>query len=771
MTANPHVTVAARSDPQDASIVAASLDDLLGAAAGIPSQLRTLCAIMRASQQPMFVAWGRRQQLLYNDAYGVILAERHPAAFGLPILKVWAEIAGALETLVGRAYAGESIHMDDIELTIVRDGVSREAHFSFSYTPIHGAEAGEVLGVFCACAETTDAVAEAKTRAVEEARRLQLFENAPGFMAVLSGPEHRFEFANNAYFRITGGRDLIGRTVRQAFPEVEQQGLIALLDGVYTSGQRHLAHAMEVELRTPADQTAVTRFLDFVYEPMTDARGKVTGIFVEGFDTTDTVRADRLAREVDSRRKEVLDSMAEGFIVLDHAYRVLEINAEGLRLDGRPRAQIIGRIHWDLWPAAVGTPVETNYRHAMTQREPVQFEQRYVGEGRDLCLDIRVYPVTGGIAAFYRDVTPHVAMATALQHSNDRFGAAMQAVGVLWTNNADGRMTGPQPGWAGLTGQSEAEYRDFGWASAVHPDDAQPTIDAWNVAVAKRRPFAFEHRVRRRDGAWRWFAIRAVPVIEPSGTLREWVGVHIDITEATLAAEALLLADRRKDEFLATLAHELRNPLAPIRMASGLLTRPDLPPEKISWAAGVISRQSKTMNLLLDELLDLSRVKSGSIALKPEPVELAVLIDAAVETVRPLLDAKRHDLAVRLPAALVLLNVDRLRTTQVFVNLLANAAKYTDPGGRLQIEATILAGYACVHIIDNGIGLAADSLGEIFDMFMQVSAASERSNGGLGIGLTLTKRLVELQAGRVEVSSDGLGQGSTFRVTLPLAQA
>ena len=769
MTANPPVGSTECGDAHDAPVVATNLDDLLGSPARIPSQLRTLCAIMRASQQPMFVAWGRRQQLFYNEAYGIILAERHPAAFGQPILQVWVEIAAALEPLIGRTYGGESIHMDDIRWTLVRDGVSQEAHFSFSYTPIHGAAAGEVLGVFCACTETTDAITQAKARAAEEARRLQLFQNAPGFIAVLGGPEHRFEFANHAYVRTVGGRELIGRTVRQAFTEVELQGGIALLDDVYASGQRHLAHAMPVELRAQADEPAATRYLDFVYEPIADAHGKVTGIFVEGFDTTDTVMAQRLVRGADERRKEVLDSMAEGFIVLDHAFRVLEINAEGLRLDGRPQAQIIGRVHWDLWPASVGTPVETNYRHAMTRREPVQFEQRYVGEGHDVCLDIRVYPVTGGIAAFYRDLTAQAAVATQLLHSNERFSAAMQAIGVMWTNSADGRMTGAQPGWAELTGQSEAEYRDFGWACAVHPDDAQPSLDAWHAAVAERRLFTFEHRVRRRDGAWRRFAIRAVPVIEPGGALREWVGVHIDITEATLAAEALRLADQRKDEFLATLAHELRNPLAPIRTASGLLTRPDLPPERISWAAGVILRQSQTMSLLLDELLDLSRVKSGAIALKLEPVELAALIDSAVETIAPLLDAKGHDLAVRLPAPPVCLQVDRLRTTQVFVNLLSNASKYTAAGGRLQIVATVLDRNACVQIIDNGMGLAPASIGEIFDTFMQVKANAHRPDGGLGIGLTLTKRLVELQGGRIEVSSEGLGLGSTFRVTLPLA--
>ena len=768
MTSNPDASITVAIAPADAPITAASLGELLAAASGASSQLRTLCGIMQASQQAMFVLWGRRQQLLYNDAYGVILAERHPAAFGRPVLQVWAEIADAIEPLVERAYAGEPIQMDDILLTLVRNGVPREAHFSFSYTPIHGEKAGEVLGVFCACMETTDAVAQAKMRAAEEARRLRLFQNAPGFMAVLSGPQHVFEFANEAYFRASGDRELIGRTMRQAFPEIEQQGLIALLDGVYATGQRYLAHGLAVELRPHPGEPPETRFLDFVYEPITDAQGRVTGIFIEGFDTTDTAQAQRLAREVDARRTQVLDSMGEGFIVLDAAYRVLEINAEGVRLDGRPEAQIIGGVHWELWPASIGTVIEANYRRVMTQRVPVQFQHRYVGEGHDVCLDVRAYPVTGGMAAFYRDVTTLANAATALQHSDDRFRAAMQAIGVMWTNNADGRMAGAQPGWAGLTGQSQAEYSGFGWAAAVHPDDAQPTIAAWNEAVAERRLFTFEHRVRRRDGAWRRFAIRAVPVVEQDGSLREWVGVHIDITDATLAADALRAADRRKDEFLATLAHELRNPLAPIRTAAALLARPDLPPDRVGWVGGVIARQSHTMSLLLDELLDLSRFRSGTITLKPEPVDVAALIESAIETVRHLLDTKSHQLAVQLPDAPLLLEVDRLRTTQVLINLLTNAAKYTDPGGQLQIEAAAMDGCVRIQVIDNGIGLAPDSLAEIFEMFTQVHSASDRSDGGLGIGLTLAKRLVEVQGGRIEVFSDGLGQGSVFRVTLPL---
>ena len=358
----------------------------------------------------------------------------------------------------------------------------------------------------------------------------------------------------------------------------------------------------------------------------------------------------------------------------------------------------------------------------------------------------------------------------ALRYSHDRFRAAMQAVGVMWTNSADGNMTGEQPGWAGLTGQSQAEYSGFGWAAAVHPDDAQPTIDAWHHAVAERSLFEFEHRVRRHDGVWRRFAIRAVPVLDNDGSLREWVGVHIDITEAAADADALRAADRRKDEFLATLAHELRNPLAAIRTAGTLLQRADLPRERVAWAGGVITRQSQAMAALLDELLDLSRFRSGSVALQPEQVDAASLIESAVETVQHLIDAKGHRLSVQLPPSPLPLEVDRLRTTQVLVNLLTNAAKYTDPGGLLTIDAAATGGRVCIQVTDNGIGVAPESLAEIFAMFAQVRSESDRSDGGLGIGLTLAKRLVELQGGRIEARSEGLGRGSVFRVSLPLAR-
>ncbi|MFT3857316.1 MAG: PAS domain-containing protein [Aquabacterium sp.] len=240
----------------------------------------------------------------------------------------------------------------------------------------------------------------------------------------------------------------------------------------------------------------------------------------------------------DTRYRELLNAMSEGFVAMDEDFRVIDINSQGLRLDGRPAQDILGRSHWDLWPTSLGTPLEEAYRKVMRERVPVELEHHHVSDRHDFWMRIRAYPITGGIAVLYRDVTQARLAESAVRHSEERFRAAISAVGVLWTNDAQGRMTGEQPGWEALTGQTRQAYEGYGWADAVHPEDAQPTVDAWKAAVAEGRPFHFEHRVRTREGTWRRYTIRAVPLKDCEGRIREWVGVHIDMTDAARAAEA-----------------------------------------------------------------------------------------------------------------------------------------------------------------------------------------------------------------------------------------
>jgi signal transduction histidine kinase len=237
------------------------------------------------------------------------------------------------------------------------------------------------------------------------------------------------------------------------------------------------------------------------------------------------------------------------------------------------------------------------------------------------------------------------------------------------------------------------------------------------------------------------------------------------------AVNSLKEADRRKDEFVATLAHELRNPLAPIRQAALVAKSHKADEARKRWALDIVERQVGHMALLLDDLLDVSRISRGKLDLRRETVELTAVVEAAIETARPAIEAKEHQLQVRLPAQPVRLSADRLRLAQVLSNLLSNAAKYTDKGGRIELSAEASDAQLVLRVRDNGIGLAPESQRLIFEMFSQVSSALERSEGGLGIGLALSRGLVALHGGRLEVFSAGLGQGAEFSVVLPVGVA
>ncbi len=242
-----------------------------------------------------------------------------------------------------------------------------------------------------------------------------------------------------------------------------------------------------------------------------------------------------------------------------------------------------------------------------------------------------------------------------------------------------------------------------------------------------------------------------------------------EIASRERAEAALREADRRKDEFLATLAHELRNPLAPIRQAALISQAPTATETQKRWSHDVISRQVQHMSLLLDDLLDVSRITRGTLELRRQPTELAAIVDAAVETARPAIDAKRHELFVDIPSAAPHFSADPLRLAQVLSNLLTNAAKYTDPEGQIRLGAAVSAGTLSVSVTDSGIGIPPEDIAGVFAMFSQVKSTQDRSEGGLGIGLALAKGLVELHGGTLEARSRGVGFGSEFIVRLPLS--
>ena len=257
------------------------------------------------------------------------------------------------------------------------------------------------------------------------------------------------------------------------------------------------------------------------------------------------------------------------------------------------------------------------------------------------------------------------------------------------------------------------------------------------------------------------------PMRDVSGQVTSIFVEGVDVTEKEDLLQALQKSDRRKDEFLATLAHELRNPLAPIVTASHLLSRTDLTRERIVECGLLVKRQSGIIALLLDDLLDISRITSGKLMLIKARVQARVMVDSAVEAVQPLLESKHHRLRLTLPEEPLFLDADPLRLPQILLNLLTNAVKYTDAGGEIGLDVYPSGGHVHFDVSDNGIGLTPEHCQQLFQMFYQVQSGAERSQGGLGIGLALTRGLVELHDGAITAHSGGPGLGSTFRVSLP----
>lgn len=337
----------------------------------------------------------------------------------------------------------------------------------------------------------------------------------------------------------------------------------------------------------------------------------------------------------------------------------------------------------------------------------------------------------------------------------------------VWVCDARGRNLYASDSFLRLVGLTQEQCAGFGWFDKLHPEDAEATAEAWLACVQSGQFWYREHRYLGTDGRYHPVLTQGVPMRDEEGQITGWAGINLDISRLKKTEEALREADRRKDDFLATLAHELRNPLAPIRHATRLLGSTAADDPQAQMARDIIARQVARMALLLDDLLEVSRITRGRLELRRERVSLTALVRAAVETSRPLIDAKRHQLIVEITGPPVDLHVDPLRMSQALANLLTNAAKYTDEGGRIELHACYQHPQAVLSVRDTGIGLAIAALPDIFEMFSQVDTAIDRSEGGLGIGLALVKGLVTLHGGVVEAVSEGMGMGSVFTIRLP----
>ena len=485
----------------------------------------------------------------------------------------------------------------------------------------------------------------------------------------------------------------------------------------------------------------------------------------------------------EQRMRTIFTSIGDGVIATDQAGCIERMNTVAEELTG-----------WKLQEAR-GRPLEAVFRivHEHTREiveNPVARvlrEGRVVGlanhtallarDGREFVIEDTAAPIRhedgtlDGVVLVFQNATPRREAERKLAEREQQFQVLADNIPTLcWMADETGHALWYNSRWYEYTGTTPEEMHGPGWQSVVDPDALPEVLERWSASVASGARFEMVFGLRGADGILRPFLTRSAPVRDATGQIVRWFGTNADISEQQAAQDSLRQADRRKDEFLATLAHELRNPLAPVSNAVLLLKSKGDDAQMREWASTIIERQAQSMARMLDDLLDVSRITRGTLTLQKQRVSLASVVDNAVEVAQPILTTRRHQLTIDLPPQTIEVEVDPLRLSQLIGNLLINAAKYTDPGGRIELSAVVTGHRVNVSVRDNGIGLEPDSIGQVFEMFSQVKSALDRTEGGLGIGLALVKGLAELHGGSVEAHSLGLGKGSTFSVHLPLAQ-
>ncbi|MGJ7917126.1 ATP-binding protein [Massilia sp. LXY-6] len=632
--------------------------------------LRAAMKLMLDSAIPVRLAIGPRFHLFYNDSYIQFLGDRHPAALGRPYFEVWPEVRSATEPLLRKAAAGEPVFLEELPLTLNRDGVPTPAWFSYTFAPVRD-DAQNVVAIYGSCISLT------KQKLLEERlsdhnRKLKdMFRRAPGFMAMLRGPEHVFEFVNDANLALMGHREFVGLPARLAAPELLEQGHIELLDQVYASGEP--AHGRAVPVRFDRPGGPQVRYLNFVYQPIVEPDGRVSGIFVEGSDVTE----EHLSQQRTRFQVELGDEIRRA----GDAFAIQALASKALgRFLGAARVCF------------------GDYTGGDTE---ILFHSNYVAEG--------VPELIG------------------------RHPAALHGWAAPARFTADGRAVA-----GGMAGAQ------LPLASVGVPHMRGATLCSV-LFVQRADPLSADETLLLEDAA-----------------ARIWIAVDKAKAEA-----ALRQADRRKDEFLAMLAHELRNPLAPISAAAALINSVPLSGVQLKRTGEVIARQVRHMGALVDDLLDVSRVTKGLVKLEPEQLEMQDIVGAAVEQARPLVQERRHTISVRVAPDALRVRGDQKRLIQVLANLLNNAAKYTPEGGEIRVSLGAHDDRVAIEVADNGIGVAPAMRERIFELFAQAERTSDRAQGGLGVGLSLVKSIVELHGGTVRCDSEGLGRGASFVVELP----
>ncbi len=520
------------------------------------------------------------------------------------------------------------------------------------------------------------------------------------------------------------------------------------------------------------------------------------GITVYFRNVTDQKQAEAALQKSIQQLRAIYDGTSRYMGLLTPDGTLIEINRAALDFVGTQANDVIGLPLWEtVWfrytPAAAEAVRQSVMRAAAGERDRQEISITSP-LGQVITFEFLFYPIfnEAGEVMFIvpeaTDVTARKQAKEALAMSEERFRNMADNIAQLaWIADHQGKVDWYNQRWFDYTGTTMAEMAEWGWQQVHHPDHLDRVFEKVQHYFAQDEPWEDTFPLRGKDGEYRWFLSRAIPIRSEQDNVLRWFGTNTDITEQRESeqAKALLLAQEQKarlaaesanqikDEFLAVVSHELRTPLNPILGWSQLLQKGHLSPQKTAQALAIIERNAKMQAQLINDLLDVSRILQGKLSLSAQPVDLGYVIRVAMETVQLSATAKSIHLDMALDPSVGKVSGDASRLQQVIWNLLSNAVKFTPPGGRITVRLERVGTAAQVSISDTGKGIDPDFLPLVFDHFRQEDASITRKFGGLGLGLAIVRRLVELHGGTIHADSPGEGQGSTFAFKLPLMPA
>jgi signal transduction histidine kinase/ActR/RegA family two-component response regulator len=764
-----------------------------------PPSLRAVVALMINSRYPMFVAWGPELAFLYNDGYRPIFGAKHPHTLGLPFREVWSEIWDDIWPLIERALAGEATFNEDLHLVMERNGYPEDTWYSFSYSPVRD-ESGQIAGMFCACTETTQKVLAERRVAAERDRLAQLFEQAPGFICTLRGPEHVFEFVNAAHRRLFKSQGWVGRPVREALSDIEGQGFHELLDQVYATGERAVVHSAPVRFRISPDAPEEERLLDFIYAPMLDDAGAVSGIFCEGYDVTERKRAEAALRDSEARYRMLFGSIDEGFCILEFVngehgplsdYRYVEANPALEAQSGV--VGVVGKTVREVLPGEAQEWIDI-FGKVLRTGEPIRFERVLTASNRSLELfAFRVEPeARRQVAVIFQDVTARRRAEDALRRLNDeleqRVADALAERKLLAdiVERTDAFVQVADLGFRWLA-INKASADEFERIFSVRPKVGDSMLD-----ILADRP---EHQAAVRAVWSRALAGEEFTEIGEFGdpaldrrcyemkynTLRDRDGNRIgayqfvhDVTQRLRDQERLAQAEEalrqaQKMESIGQLtggvAHDFNNLLQAIASGLQLLDRRDDP--KLHRRVFDSMHQAVERGARLTrQLLAFSRRQP----LRPEPIDLAWQVGGIREL---LARSLRGDIQLEMSLGPDTwpVEVDPGELERVMLNLCINARDAMPEGGTIAVTAgntpDLMQGDTCgdfvrLSVRDTGIGIPPDVRARVFEPFFTTKEVGK----GSGLGLAQVYGFAKQSGGSVEIDSE-VGRGTTVTLLLP----